>query len=57
VQGDDLYRVKDPADPPKCVPVNFSGDTIRPVYHPDSSGGSGGFKLHIMFPSPARRHP
>ncbi len=46
---------KDPADPSKYLPVNFEGGTIRPVYRPD---GSGGFKLHTMFPEPAPgKHP
>ena len=46
---------KDPADPSKYLPVDFEGGTIRPVYQPD---GSGGFKLHTMYPEPIPgKHP
>ena len=46
---------KDPSDPTKYLPVNFEEGTIIPVYRPD---GSGGQKLHTMFPSPAPgKHP
>lgn len=46
---------KDPTDPSKYLPVDFEGGTVRPVYRPD---GSGGFKLHTMFPEPAPgKHP
>jgi hypothetical protein len=53
--GDLTGFYKDPADPSKYLPVDFEGGTIRPVYRPD---GSGGFKLHTMFPEPAPgKHP
>jgi len=46
---------KDPTDPSKYQSVDFDGGTIVPVYRPD---GSGGQKLHTMFPNPAPgKHP